>query len=119
MLAEQGRYYDAVQQYQRALDLDRSNALAISAWARRFSTRETTPPPRSPSGTASEAVTDLTTKWTEVWSHIYLGRIFDIQGDRVRAVNEYSKAKQTGDDTGGAQAEAEKSLKKPYTETGA
>ncbi len=27
-LAEQGRYYDAVQQYQRALELDRSNALA-------------------------------------------------------------------------------------------
>src|SRR3984893_7319219 len=27
-LAEQGRYYDAVQQYQRALDLDRTHALA-------------------------------------------------------------------------------------------
>jgi hypothetical protein len=52
-----------------------------------------------------------------VWSHIYLGRIYDITNDRTRAVNEYSKAKQTGDDTGGAQAEAEKSLKKPYSET--
>ena len=41
-----------------------------------------------------------------------LGRIYDIQGDRTRAVNEYSKAKQTSDDTGGAQAEIEKSMKK-------
>ena len=55
-------------------------------------------------------------RWTEVWSDIYLGRIYDIQGDRTRAVNQYSKAKQTGDDTGGAQAEAEKSLKKAYSE---
>jgi hypothetical protein len=68
---------------------------------------------------ALDGATDLTTKWTEVWSHIYLGRIYDIQGDRTRAVNEYSKAKQTADDTGGAQAEAEKSLKKAYSETGA
>ena len=67
--------------------------------------------------TRSTAPPTSTTKWTEVWSHIYLGRIYDIQGDRTRAVNEYSKAKQTGDDTGGAQAEAEKSLKKAYTET--
>jgi hypothetical protein len=59
----------------------------------------------------------LNTKWTEVWSHIYLGRIYDIQGDRARAVNEYSKAKQTGDDTGGAQAEIDKDLKSPYKET--
>ena len=90
-----------------------------SAWARHSSTREITPPRRNPSATRSMAATDLTTKWIEVWSHIYLGRIYDIQGDRTRAVNEYSKAKQTGDDTGGAQAEAEKSLKKAYTEAGA
>jgi len=37
---------------------------------------------------ALDGATDLTTKWTEVWSHIYLGRIYDIQGDRTRAVNE-------------------------------
>ena len=47
----------------------------------------------------------------------YHKAIYDIQGDRTRAVNEYSKAKQTADDTGGAQAEAEKSLKKAYSET--
>jgi hypothetical protein len=39
-------------------------------------------------------------------------------GQRARAVNEYSKAKQTNDDTGGAQEEAERMLKKPYSEGG-
>ncbi|MGH9678948.1 MAG: tetratricopeptide repeat protein, partial [Candidatus Acidiferrales bacterium] len=65
---------------------------------------------------ALDGATDPSTRWTEVWSHIYIGKIYDIEGDRTRAVNEYSKAKQTGDDTGGAQAEAEKWLKKAYSE---
>jgi hypothetical protein len=52
----------------------------------------------------------------EVWSHIYLAKIFDITGQRERAINEYSKAKQTNDDTGGAQAEADKYLAHPYKE---
>ena len=60
---------------------------------------------------------DASYKWVEVWSHIYLGRIFDIAGDRTRAINEYSKAKQTNDDTGGAQAEAERLVAQPYKET--
>jgi len=37
-LAELGRYYDAVSQYQRALELDRNNALAQFRMARRSST---------------------------------------------------------------------------------
>ena len=57
-------------------------------------------------------------KWTEVWSHLYLGEIFDILGQRERAVNEYSKAKQTNDNTGGAQTRAEALLKKAYSEGG-
>jgi hypothetical protein len=39
-------------------------------------------------------------------------------GQRERAVNEYSKARQTNDDTGGAQQEVEQLLKKPYSEGG-
>jgi hypothetical protein len=62
--------------------------------------------------------TDSTTKWVDVWAHIYLGKIYDISGDRTRAVNEYSKARQTNDDTSGAQAEAQKYLKQPYQEPG-
>jgi hypothetical protein len=116
-LAELGRYYDAVIQYQRALEQDRTNALADFRMGEAFFYQRNYAASAQSFRDALDAATDSTTRWTEVWSHIYLGRIYDIQGDRTRAVNEYSKAKQTGDDTGGAQAEAEKSLKKAYTET--
>ena len=116
-LAELGRYYDAVQQYQRALDLERNNALAEFRMGEAFFYQRNYAASAQSFRDALEGSTDPTTRWTEVWSHIYLGRIYDITNDRTRAVNEYSKAKQTGDDTGGAQAEAEKSLKKPYSET--
>ena len=49
-------------------------------------------------------------KWTEVWSHIALGKIFDVTGQRDRAVNEYRQAVQTNDNTQGAVNEARKYL---------
>ena len=39
-------------------------------------------------------------------------------GQRERALNEYSKARQTNDNTGGAQDVVEILVKKPYTEAG-
>jgi tetratricopeptide (TPR) repeat protein len=117
-LAELGRYYDAVQQYQRALDLDRNNALAEFRMGEAFFYQKNYAAAAQSFRDALEGSTDSNTRWTEVWSHIYLGRIYDMSNDRTRAVDQYSKAKQTGDDTGGAQAEAEKSLKKAYSETG-
>ena len=53
-------------------------------------------------------------KWTEVWSHIALGKIFDVTGQRDRAVNEYRQAIQTNDNTQGAINEARVYLQKPY-----
>jgi aminopeptidase N len=53
-------------------------------------------------------------KWTEVWSHIQLGKIFDATGQRDRAVNEYRQAVQTNDNTQGALNEARKFLQSPY-----
>ena len=53
-------------------------------------------------------------RWTEVWSHIQLGKIFDITGQRDRAVNEYRLAVQTNDNTQGAVNEARQWLQKPY-----
>ncbi len=119
ILAEQGRYYDAVQQYQRALEADRSNALAEFRMGEAFFYQRNYAAAAQTFRDALDGATDLSTRWTEVWSHIYLGRVYDIQGDRTRAVNEYGKARQTADDTGGAQAEVDKSLKKPYAEGGA
>ena len=43
-----------------------------------------------------------------------LGRIFDVTGQRDRAVNEYRLAVQTNDNTQGAVNEARASMQKPY-----
>jgi len=53
-------------------------------------------------------------KWTEVWSHIQLGKIFDVTGQRDRAVHEYQQAIQTNDNTQGAVNSARQYLLKPY-----
>ena len=49
-----------------------------------------------------------------IWAHINLGKIYDISGQRERAVSEYNQAVRTKDDTQGAQAEATKYIKNPY-----
>src|SRR5205807_10211179 len=52
---------------------------------------------------------DLKAKWVEVWSYINRGKIFDLRGQRdPRAITEYQKAVNTGDDSYGAQAEADR-----------
>lgn len=43
-------------------------------------------------------------KWIDTWAHIYLGEIFDLTGQRDRAVREYHRAAQMGDDTEGVRA---------------
>jgi tetratricopeptide (TPR) repeat protein len=53
-------------------------------------------------------------RWTEVWSHVQLGKIFDLTGQRDRAVNEYRQAVQTNDNTQGALNEARLYLKTPF-----
>ncbi len=53
-------------------------------------------------------------RWIEVWSHIQIGKIFDLTGQRDRAVNEYRLAVQTSDNSQGAVNEARLYLQKPY-----
>ncbi len=57
---------------------------------------------------------DLQPNWIEVWSHIQLGKIFDLTGQRDRAVHEYEQALQTHDNTDGAQTLARQYLQTPY-----
>lgn len=58
---------------------------------------------------------DLDPKWIEVWCYIHLGKIYDILGQRQRAMAEYTKALNTNDDTDGAQMEAARWLTTPFT----
>ena len=115
-LAEQGRYYDAIGQYQRALSIQPNRPLANFRMGEAFFYQKNYQASANAFREALQTVPEPSEKWTEVWSHIYLGKIFDLLGQRARAVNEYSKAKQTNDDTGGAQQVAEQFLKKPYSE---
>lgn len=57
---------------------------------------------------------DLQPKWTLVWSHIGLGKIFDVTGQRARAVDQYQLAIETNDDTRGALEEAARYFESPY-----
>ena len=115
-LAEQGRYYDAIGQYQRALSIQPNRPLANFRMGEAFFYQKNYQAAANAFREALQTVPEPPEKWTEVWGHIYLGKIFDLLGQRARAVNEYSKAKQTNDDTGGAQQTAEQFLKKPYAE---
>ncbi|MFQ5739441.1 MAG: M1 family aminopeptidase [Acidobacteriota bacterium] len=58
---------------------------------------------------------DLKPEWVETWTHIQLGKIYDILGLRQRALAEYQKAINSGIDYNDAQAEAKKYKKDPYT----
>jgi len=115
-LAEQGRYYDAVGQYQKALSIQPNRPLANFRMGEAFFYQKNLQAAAGAFRDALQTAPEPSEKWTEVWSHIYLGKIFDLLGQRARAVNEYSKAKQTNDDTGSAQQTAESFLKKPYSE---
>jgi len=53
-------------------------------------------------------------RWTEVWSHIAIGKIFDLTGQRDRAIQEYREALQTNDNTAGALNEARHWIQTPY-----
>jgi len=117
-LAEQGRFYDAVTQYQRALSIQPNRPLANFRMGEAFFYQKNYQASANAFKEALQTVPEPSEKWTEVWSHIYLGEIFDLLGQRERAVNEYSKAKQTNDNTGGAQGTAERYLKKAYSEGG-
>lgn len=117
-LAEVGKYYDAVQQYQRALSIQPSRSLANFRMGEAFFYQKNYQASANAFREALATVPEPSEKWTEVWSHLYLGKIFDILGQRERALNEYNKARQTNDSTGGAQDVVEALIKKPYTEGG-
>ena len=111
-LAQVGKYYEAIQEYQRALDVEPTNSLAHFRMAEAMFYQKNYQ--AAANAFRSALGGDLDPKWTEVWGHIYIGKIYDLLGQRERAVNEYSLAQHTNDDTAGAQQEAARYLQKAY-----
>jgi tetratricopeptide (TPR) repeat protein len=110
--AEISEFGEALKEYQKALETSKNSSLAHYRIAEVFFLQNNY---QSAANEFRESLNgDLEPKWTEVWGHINLGRIFDITGQRERAVNEYQLALRTRDNTQGAQDEAAKYLKKPY-----
>jgi hypothetical protein len=117
-LAEAGKYYDAILQYQKALSIQPNRSLANFRMGEAFFYQKNYQASANAFREALATVPEPSEKWTEVWSHIYLGKIFDLLGQRERALNEYSKARSTNDNTGMAQDVVDALVKKPYTEAG-
>ena len=112
--AQVGEFADALKEYQKALDTQRNSSMAHYRVAEIFFLQHNY---QSAANEFREVLNgDGQPKWTEVWTHIYLGKIFDISGQRERAVNEYTQAQRTRDNTQGAQDEVGKYLKTPYKE---
>jgi hypothetical protein len=108
----QGDLLGAIAEYQKALDSDRGSSLANYRLAEIFMMQKNY---QSAANSFRDALRgDDDPKWTEVWSHVNLGKIFDITGQRQRAVNEYRLAIQTNDNNQGAINEARALMQHPY-----
>ena len=111
-LVAQGDLIGALHEYQKALDANTNSSLATYRIAEVFFMQRNY---QSAANAYRDALRgDGDPRWTEVWSHIELGKIFDITGQRDRAVNEYRLAVQTNDNTQGALNEARPYQQKPY-----
>ncbi len=102
----------ALTEYNKALDLNKNSSLAHYRIAEVFFLQRNYQ--SSANAYRSSLDGDGDPRWTEVWSRLQLGKIFDITGQRERAVNEYRQALQTNDNTFGALEEARKYLQKAY-----
>jgi len=109
---EQGDLTEALKEFQKSLDINKNSSLAHYRIAEVFFLQHNY---QSAANAYRESLNgDGIPRWTEVWSHIQLGKIFDLTGQRERATKEYRQALQTNDNTQNALDEARKYLQKPF-----
>ena len=111
-LVQQGDLAGALAEYNKALEVNKNSSLAHYRIAEVFFQQKNYQ--ASANAYRDTLNGDGDPRWTEVWSHIQLGKIFDITGQRERATNEYRQALQTNDNTQGALDEARRYLQKPF-----
>jgi aminopeptidase N len=111
-LVQQGDMAGALSEFNKALEVNKNSSLAHYRVAEVFFLQHNY---QASANAYRDCLNgDGEPRWTEVWSHIGLGKIFDTTGQRERATNEYRQAIQTNDNTQGAQDEARRYLQKPY-----
>jgi len=110
---EAGEFVSAVDEYQSAVDMNRRSSLANFRLGQVFFEQASY---SNSANSIREALNgDLQPEWVQTWCHIYLGKIYDILGQRQRARAEYRKAINTGIDYNNAQEEARTYFEKAYT----
>jgi aminopeptidase N len=111
-LVQQGDLSGGLSEFNKALESDKNSSLAHYRIAEVFFLQHNY---QAAANAYRESLNgNGEPRWTEVWSHIQLGKIFDVTGQRERATNEYRQALQTNDNTQGALDEARKYLQKGY-----
>jgi tetratricopeptide (TPR) repeat protein len=111
-LIQQGDLAGALSEFNKALEVNKNSSLAHYRIAEVFYMQKNY---QASANAYRESLNgDDDPRWTEVWSHLQLGKIFDVTGQRERAVNEYRQAIQTNDNTQGALDEARRYMQKPY-----
>jgi len=111
-LTQQGDLAGALSEFNKALEVNKNSSLAHYRIAEVFFLQKNYQ--ASANAYRSALNGDGEPRWTEVWSHLQLGKIFDVTGQRERAVNEYRQAIQTNDNTQGALEECRRYMQKPY-----
>jgi hypothetical protein len=111
-LVAQGDLTGALSEYQKALQANPQSSLASYRIGEVFFTQCNM---QAAVNAYRDALNgDDDPKWTEVWAHIAIGKIFDLTGQRDRAVEQYRNAVQTNDNTSGALNEARHYIQVPY-----
>jgi predicted negative regulator of RcsB-dependent stress response len=112
-LVAEGDLNGALAEYQKALEINSQSSLANYRMAEALFAQRNY---QASANSYRDALRgDGEPHWTEIWSHIALGKIFDITGQRDRAMNEYRLAVQSNDNTQGGVNEAQMYLQRPYT----
>ena len=111
-LIQQGDLAGALSEFNKALEVSKNSSLAHYRIAEVFYLQKNY---QASANAYRESLNgDGEPRWTEVWSHLQLGKIFDVTGQRERAVNEYRQALQTNDNTQGALDESRRYMQKPF-----
>jgi len=111
-LVQQGNLAESLKEFQKAIEQNKNSSLAHYRIAEVFYLQKNY---QAAANAYRDSLNgDGEPRWTEVWSHIQLGKIFDISGQRERALSEYRQALQTNDNTQGAIDEARNHVATPF-----
>ena len=110
---EKSEFVVSIQEFEKAKELDPKSSLAAYRLGEVFFQQHSFS--NSANAFRESLNGTLQPAWIETWIHIYLGKIYDILGQRERAKSEYRKAVNSKIDYNGAQAEAKKYLEEPFS----